>query len=119
MNGSLSCSANNCVHYTNNMCTANKIHVSGLNASITPDTHCSTFQERNLENTLNSLSNLNINGEIKQFFTNSGIVMYPEIECDAKACKFNESGMCSSQNVNIIGSDAVNSNFTYCNTFCK
>ena len=24
--------------------------------------------------------------------------MYPEIECDAKACKFNESGMCSSQN---------------------
>ena len=79
MNGSLSCSANNCVHYTNNMCTANKIHVSGLNASITPDTHCSTFQERNLENTLNSLSNLNINGEIKQFFTNSGIVMYPEI----------------------------------------
>lgn len=119
MNGPLTCSVSNCVHYANNLCSANKIHISGINASITPDTHCSTFQEKNLENSLSSLSNINISGEIKQFFSNSGIVMYPSIECDARACKFNNSGMCSSQNVNIIGGDANNSTFTYCNTFCK
>ena len=119
MNGPLNCSANNCVHYTNNLCSANKIHISGLNASITPDTHCSTFQENNLENSLNSLSNINITGEIKQFFSNSGIAMYPEIECDARACKFNNSGLCSSSSISIIGNDATNSNSTYCNTFCK
>lgn len=119
MNGPLTCSANNCVHYANNLCSANKIHISGLNASITPDTHCSTFQEKNIENSLNSLSNININGEIKQFFSNSGIAMYPEIECDAKACKFNNSGTCSSNSISIIGNDAMNSNSTYCNTFCK
>lgn len=119
MNGPLRCSAVNCVHYSNELCSANKIHISGLNASITPDTHCSTFQEKNLVNSLNSLSNINLNGEIKQFFSNSGIEMYPEIECDARACIYNQSGLCSAENVNIIGSEALNSNSTYCTTFCK
>lgn len=119
MNGPLTCSANNCVHYANNLCSANKIHISGLNASITPDTHCSTFQEKNLENSLNSLSNINLNGELKQFFSSSGIEMYPEIECDAKSCRYNQSGSCFAQSVNIIKNDALNSNYTYCNTFCK
>lgn len=119
MNNSITCSANNCVYYSNNLCSANKIHVSGLNASITPDTHCSTFQEKNIKNSLNSLSNINIDGEIKQFFSNSGIMMYPEIECDARTCKFNDHGSCLSNSVNIIGNDAIDTNSTYCNTFCK
>lgn len=119
MNGSLSCSASNCVHFDNNMCTANKIHVSGITASITPDTHCATFQEKNLQNSLNSLSNLNLTGEIKQLFTSSGIAMYPQIECTAKACRFNNSGTCTSQNINIIGNDATIPTATYCDTFCK
>ncbi len=119
MNGALSCSANNCVHYSNNMCTANKIHVSGLTASITPDTHCATFQEKNLQNTLNSLTNMNVSGEIKQFFTSSGIEMYPQIECTAKACKYNNQGECFAQSIDIIGSDATIPTATYCNTFSK
>lgn len=119
MNGPLTCSANNCIHFANNLCSANKIHISGLNATITPDTHCSTFQEKNIKNSLNSLSNINIDGEIKQFFSSSGIMMYPEIECDAKSCKFNISGSCSSSNITILGTNVINSNSTYCNTFCK
>ena len=119
MNGPLSCSAYDCVHYANGLCSANKIHITGLNASITPDTHCSTFQEKNFENSLNSMSNININGEIQQFFSSTGIVMYPKIECDAKSCRYNQSGSCSADSINIIGKTVINSNSTYCNTFCK
>jgi hypothetical protein len=117
MNGPLSCSALNCVHNINSLCSANKIHVTGMNAVTSDDTQCKTFAEKGLINAVTNIFNMNIPGEIRQVFNNDSISMSPRIECDATRCIYNSNRICDASNVQIMGIDANSSENTQCETF--
>ncbi|KYH35383.1 hypothetical protein CLTEP_05590 [Clostridium tepidiprofundi DSM 19306] len=119
MNGSLSCSATNCVHNMSGLCSANTINVSGIDANTSSSTQCDTFAEKGLKNSLMNAANVNISGQFRQLFNSSSIEMSPIIRCTAERCKYNENKVCNAANVQITGPGALTSSKTYCETFVK
>lgn len=117
MNGPLSCSAENCVHNMNGLCSANKIHVAGISAVSSGDTECSTFAEKGFVNAVTNMFNMNIPGEIRQLFSNDNIAMSPKIECDAVRCVYNSDRHCVADSVQVMGIHAKSSDGTQCETF--
>jgi len=117
MNGKLSCSATECVHNINSLCSANTIHVGGINAYTSGGTQCDTFAEKSFKNAFANMGNMNVVGEIKQLFTNSSVEMSPQIKCDAIRCTYNEGKICVASNVQIYGPAAGTSEGTQCETF--
>ena len=117
MNGSLSCSAVNCVHNLSGLCSANRILINGMSAQSSTGTECETFAEKGIKNALTHLTNMNIPGEIRQIFNKDGIHMYPEIACNAVRCRYNSEKKCEADRVLIMGAHARGSDGTYCETF--
>lgn len=119
LSGKLTCSAMNCVHNMNGLCSANAIEVDGISAHSSSGTMCGTFVEKGLKNSFVNMTNMNVAGEIKQIFTNSKVVMSPKIKCYADHCKYNEQHLCNASNVIINGPDASTSEGTKCETFIE
>lgn len=119
MNGSVSCSASNCVHNISGLCSANKIEVEGKAAHSSSGTDCNTFAEKGIKNAFTNLTNMNISGEFKQLFSKDTIEMSPVISCTARPCKHNASGLCDAESVMIFGAGAVNTEGTQCETFSQ
>ena len=117
MSGSLGCSAINCVHNLGGLCSANTIHVIGMRASTSSETHCETFAERSLRNALTHVANMNIPGEIRQLFNRDAVHMSPKILCEAVDCVYNEARICSAGSIQINGPHAQTTEHTNCETF--
>jgi hypothetical protein len=117
MNGSLSCSALNCVHNMGGLCSANIIHVMGNDARRSEGTICNTFAEKGLINSITKLGNTNVAGEFKQLFDSNNVELYPDIKCDAVNCIYNQERMCSAERIQIMGPHASSSRDTMCETF--
>jgi hypothetical protein len=113
----LSCSALNCVHNLNGLCSANTIHVLGSGAHSSSQTMCNTFAEKGLKNAVTHLPNMNVAGEVRQLFTKNSIEMNPAIKCEAKNCKYNDNRVCHADYVQIHGPSADTSEGTVCETF--
>ncbi len=119
MENKLSCSAVGCVHNLNALCAANTIHVTGTSAHSSEDTMCHTFAQKGFVNAISNALNMNLFGEIRQVFTNSELVMNPNIVCDAISCRYNHYRHCDAHNVVIHGPDAESSSSTQCETFME
>jgi hypothetical protein len=118
-NGSLSCSAVNCVQNVNGLCAANRIHVTGKGALSSSSTACDTFAEKSFTNAVTNMFNMNVAGEIKQVFNRDSIALSPKIECDALRCNYNSSKVCTANSVQIMGAHANTSLETQCETFIE
>lgn len=119
MNGSLSCSAESCVHNVGGLCNANIIHVTGSDAFSSGGTSCKTYAEKGFINSITKLANMNVTGEIKQLFDRDDIEMYPGIKCDAVNCFYNKDRACNADKVQISGIHARASSETDCETFIE
>ena len=117
MNGSLSCSAVNCVHNLGGLCSANIIHVVGMSAQKSGETQCDTFAEKGLINSITKLANTNVAGEFRQLFDGDDVELFPDVKCDAVNCIYNHERMCSAEAVQITGPHASTSDDTICETF--
>lgn len=117
MRTKLSCSAANCIHNANGLCSANSIMVEGLSASTSTGTDCKTFEEKSFTSAYSSFSNMNFTGEIKQIFNKDKIELMPEVKCEAENCKYNMAQTCKAENVQIYGPGANSSVGTQCETF--
>ena len=117
MNGTLSCSATNCVNNISAICSARTIHISGKNAHSSEGTQCENFAEKGLKNSLINVLNMNVVGEFKQVFNSDSIEMSPRIRCEAINCKHNEKKLCLAENILVYGKDALCSEKTECETF--
>lgn len=117
MNGPLSCSAQSCVHNINGLCSANKIHVSGVSANTSSGTQCETFAEKGLVNSITHVFNMNVPGEIRQLFNKGDVYMSPVISCDALQCIYNSNRACTAGRVQVTGPEAGSSQETQCETF--
>lgn len=115
----LICSAINCVNSIDGLCTAKIIHISGKDINSNNKTYCNTFSHRTLKNSLASISNVNVVGEIKQIFNKNSIVMSPKITCEIDKCGYNFRGECISLNVQIRGVNCNSSQCTECETFSE
>ena len=117
MNGTLSCTATNCVNNMSGICSASTINVSGSSAHSSEATQCETFAEKGLKNSLNNVLNMNVVGEFKQVFNNESIEMSPSIRCSAVNCMHNEKKLCLADNIMVNGMGALSSGKTQCETF--
>jgi hypothetical protein len=117
MNGTLSCSATNCVNNMSGLCSASTINVFGSNAHSSESTQCETFAEKGLKNSLSNVLNNNIIGEFQQVFNSESIMMSPSIRCSATSCVYNENNLCSADNIMVSGVGAITSVRTQCETF--
>ncbi len=117
MNGTLICTATNCVNNTAGLCSANTINVLGSNAHSSEATQCETFAEKGLKNSLANVINMNVVGEFKQVFNNKSIEMSPSIRCNAVNCIHNEDLLCAADNIVVNGMGAITSARTECETF--
>ena len=117
MDVKLSCSVTNCVQNMSGLCAANFIKIVGVNAHSSNDTECSTFAEKGLKNAVTNMVNMNVIGEIKQVFDNGSIEMSPKIKCEAVKCTYNNDGLCSTSNIQIVGRSESMSEGTQCETF--
>ena len=117
MNGTLSCTATNCVNNMSGICSARTINVLGSNAHSSELTQCQTFAEKGLKNSLINVLNMNVVGEFKQAFNNEAIEMSPSIRCEAINCMHNEKKLCVAENIMVNGIDALSSKKTQCETF--
>jgi len=117
MNGTLSCSATNCVNNITGICSARTINVLGSNAHSSESTQCETFAEKGLKNSLVNVLNMNVVGEFKQIFNSESIEMSPSIRCDAENCIHNEKKLCLADNIMVNGTGALSSARTQCETF--
>jgi hypothetical protein len=119
MQGTLSCSATNCVHNQSGLCSASSINIGGSNAHASSSTQCDTFAEKGLKNSLNNVMNMNVTGQFKQIFNSASIEMTPNIRCDAQNCKYNDNKICKAPNVLVNGPGALTSSRTCCETFIE
>lgn len=119
MSGKLSCSAGNCVHNMNGLCSANSIHVNGITSHSSSGTDCSTFSEKGFKNAFMNMGNMNIGGEIRQLFNSGSVEMSPKIQCDAVNCMYNANKQCDASNIQIYGPGATSVTGTQCETFRK
>ncbi len=117
MNGTLSCTATNCVNNMSGICSASTINVSGASAHSSEATQCQTFAEKGLRNSLANVLNMNVVGEFKQVFNNESIEMSPNIRCGATNCIHNEKKICVADNIMVNGIGALSSGKTQCETF--
>lgn len=92
----LNCSAYNCIYNNSGACYAGRITISGLSASKSSNTYCSTFSEGK-----GNLTNISSN-----YFTTSN-----DITCKAVHCYHNYEGTCIADSVHI------NDNHIQCDTF--
>lgn len=114
----LMCSAVSCMYNINGLCSARNIHIGikGISCNI-EDTDCETYLNRNFKNTLRSIFNTNLMGEMKQITNSGGIEMSPEIICDAKQCSYNSGNICCANHVQIYGLKCEDSRCTKCEVF--
>lgn len=119
MRNALSCDALNCVHNANNLCSADRINVDGMNASASSETNCETFVEKGIKGAFTNMMNMNVQGEVKQLFNKNSNSMSPEITCEATSCMHNIDNVCDANGVQIIGRSASSSSGTECETFKK
>jgi hypothetical protein len=117
MNGTLSCTATNCVNNMSGICSASTINVSGSNARSSEATQCETFAEKGFRNSLANVLNMNVVGEFKQVFNNESIEMSPSIRCNAANCLHNEKNLCVADNIMVNGIGALSSGKAQCETF--
>ncbi|SCH60965.1 DUF1540 domain-containing protein [Romboutsia sp. 1001713B170207_170306_H8] len=89
MDSNLNCQAYNCTFNKNNNCHASHIKVEGFDATITPETYCNSFKDKNTYNFSNySTDTTNL--------TNT-----QNISCSASNCTYNVSGSCNASHVDI------------------
>lgn len=120
MNGKLGCSALGCAYNANGSCSANTIYVNGEDANTSNETQCETFVEKGFVNTVTNLSNVNLQGGVRQLFNrNSNDKMSPDIKCKAEKCIHNENEICQAGYVVIYGPGALSSESTQCETFVR
>lgn len=117
MENKLTCTATDCVHNLNGLCSAKRIHVGGITAASHSDTQCDTFSPKGVKNAFYNLGNMNVTGEIKQLFNRDSVEMSPEIKCSAEKCKHNSNKTCNAVNLSIDGYGAKESDGTKCSTF--
>lgn len=117
MSGNLNCNANNCMHNTYGMCTANNLHIQGTNAHSKEYTQCGSFEEKGLKHILSNVYNYNIGAMVDNQFTNTIYNTNSSIQCEASRCRHNVNGNCTSNSVNISGPGAISNNRTDCESF--
>ena len=119
MSTKLNCSAQNCVHNTSGLCTANTIQVAGSAAHTSSSTQCDTFAEKGFVNAVTNMTNMNIPGEIKQLFNRNSIELSPYVKCEATNCMHNVDRVCGASNIEVYGPGASDSQGTQCETFAE
>lgn len=125
----LSCNARSCTHNNGGMCNASRIKVEGVSSSSSPDTYCSTYEDKiynngfkndfnNNLNAINSSVGMNYVGQITAGFKSIyDEISSPNIECNAQNCIYNCNNMCESRHVNIQGDGGAEILGTRCATF--
>lgn len=113
----LICSATNCVNNIDGLCSAVNIHVIGIEAVNSAETSCKTFAPKGFVNTISSIPNTNILGEIKQIFNGEDFIMSPRVICESKKCRHNSGGLCCARHIQINGSGNRNRGNADCETF--
>ncbi|MDU6114012.1 MAG: DUF1540 domain-containing protein [Paeniclostridium sordellii] len=93
MSNPISCSATSCTYNNSGGCFASGIQVTGTRATTTCETNCGTYQDRDSSSFTNSAH------ECDCTKVNS-------ILCEAKNCKYNDSGACKAEAVKINMDDA-------------
>lgn len=112
----LICSAINCLNNIDGLCTARIIHIAGKEINSNNKNYCKTFSNRTLRNTLTSMTNMNLVGEIRQVFNKNTIVMSPNIVCESNKCGYNLRGECVALKVQISGEICHSKQCTECET---
>lgn len=115
----LGCSADKCVNNVSSMCSADIIHIQGLNAHSSSGTECKTFAQKGFTNAFKSMANTNYTGELIQMMINDEIFMTPRIKCDALNCGYNQSHRCIASDIHVFGSQASSRHGTQCETFVE
>ena len=115
----LSCNATNCIHNMSSVCSANDISVIGSGAYSSLSTNCETFAEKGIRNSIYSISNFNVTGQMMQMFNSSSVYMSPAITCLAENCRYNSNSECTASNVQITGIGALTNSRTHCDTFIR
>ncbi|MHB1651296.1 MAG: DUF1540 domain-containing protein [Desulfitobacteriaceae bacterium] len=115
MDNNLKCDASNCVHNMEHICSARQIQVQGGDTMGGRFTYCGTFAERNLQNYMGQMSNVNIGGGLKQLVSDQE--MDPIVACTANNCVYNGEQYCQADHVNIVNETASISVQTECQTF--
>lgn len=129
----LSCNARSCTHNNGGMCNASTIKVEGISSSSSPDTYCSTYEDKTYNNGFNDDSNNNLNNNFNGINSSVGMnyvgqitagfksiydeISSPNIECNAQNCIYNCNNMCESRHVNIQGDGGAEILGTRCGTF--
>lgn len=113
----LSCNVTNCVNNTGGLCSARVIHITGINADIKRGTECETFRQNDIVGAIKEITNMNIGGQINQYFQRDRVVMSPEIVCDAIKCIYNINRSCSADFIQIYGPASLSNGYTRCETF--
>lgn len=98
----LKCGVVTCVHNKQNYCELDSIEVLGSSAQSPQQTSCGSFVEKKGD----SYSN-----DAREASPTSNIV------CHACECKYNEERKCHAGKINVMGSDARQTEETECATF--
>ena len=88
MNSNLHCSATDCAFNQTGNCYASKIKVEGYGATITPETYCDTFRDKD-------------NFNMSNYHGDSELTTTQNISCSADNCTYNEYGACNASYVDI------------------
>ena len=100
----LKCGVVTCVHNKQNYCELDSIEVLGSSAQTPQQTSCGSFVEKKGDNYSN---------DAREASPTSSIV------CHACECKYNEERKCHAGRINVMGSNARQTEETECATFNK
>ena len=100
----LKCGVVTCVHNKQNYCELDSIEVLGSSAQTPQQTSCGSFVEKKGDNYSN---------DAREASPTSSIV------CHACECKYNEERKCNAGRINVMGSNARQTEETECATFNK
>lgn len=88
MGSNLHCLATNCAFNKTGSCYASQIKVEGFDASVTPETFCDTFRDKD-------------NFNMTNYHGDESLTNTQNISCTAKNCTYNCYGSCNASHVDI------------------
>lgn len=101
----LSCTVQTCVHNYQYLCELDKIQVGGSSAKDAQETCCDSFEERREGSYSNKTDSM------------KSVSDCSDVDCQAKACRYNEECKCHAGKISVEGGDACHSSGTECATF--
>lgn len=114
----LSCNARSCTNNQGGMCGAGNITIQGVSSQSSLDTYCSNYQDKNYDNGMNSMSNMNYVGQITEGFTSIyDASSNPDVSCNANRCIYNFNNKCEAKQLNIEGDGGAQILGTRCSTY--